>query len=178
MQNYGLLITTHLTLQTLSFEIVFYSRNETYEFFSDRSSSHMYAERCRMFFIKRILDEFALIRKFLRLSSAGMNSWNLSEKLTIGLELQPGDENCSINEHGAIIRNHLYNIKSTLLERSNNWIDNDNETDENLGALSTTGNVLSLYELEEFYVKYFTIISRNLGFSMILARRGLFQVMQ
>ncbi len=87
-----------------------------------------------MFFIKRILDEFALILKFLRLSRAGVSNWFESPKqVSIGLELQPGDENCAVNQNGAIIRNHLYNMKHSLLPRSLDWVQNDQETDQNLG---------------------------------------------
>ncbi|XP_063725786.1 vinculin-like [Symsagittifera roscoffensis] len=98
------------------------------------SVSNMYSERCRMFFTKRILDEFSTILKLLLLSRAGMN-WFEPDSVSVGIELQPGDENCSVNQHGAIIRNHLYNMKHGLYERCKEWINNDKETDENLGFL-------------------------------------------
>jgi len=87
-----------------------------------------------MFFIKRILDEFSILLKLLLLSRAGMN-WFEPDSVSVGVELQPGDENCGVNQTGAIVRNHLYNMKHGLYERSKEWVNDDKQTDENLGFL-------------------------------------------
>ncbi|XP_075263214.1 vinculin-like isoform X2 [Convolutriloba macropyga] len=114
-----------------SAKLVFISKTGSPE---NSTVSNVYSERCRMFFIKRILDEFSIILKLLLLSRAGMN-WFEPDSVSVGLELQPGDENCSVNQNGAIVRNHLYNMKHALYERCKDWVNDDKQTDENLGFL-------------------------------------------
>ena len=80
-------------------------------------------------------------------------NWFEPDSVSVGIELQPGDENCSVNQHGAIIRNHLYNMKHGLYERCKEWINNDKETDENLGEFYVLRFLSMLKVFTSFFLK-------------------------